>query len=88
MEQHNLYFSFLDTIINKDPETINILMDIFYKKTDTQRCLPFNSCHPKHYKNNIPFTLARRICTIVENSEVKRLDELQKFYIPKNIHKI
>ena len=55
-------------------------MDIFYKKTDTRRCVPFNSCHPKQCKKNIPFTLARRICTIVENNEVrkKRLDELQK----------
>ena len=34
----------------------------------------------KQCKNNIPFTLARRICTIVENSEFikKRLNELQK----------
>ena len=55
-------------------------MDIFYKKTDTRRCVPFNSCHPKQCKNNIPFTLARRICAIVENNDVrkKRLDELQK----------
>ena len=80
MEQHNLYLPFLDIMINKDPENNNIWMDIFYKKTDTRRCVPFNSCHPKQCKKNIPFTLARRICTIVENNEVrkKRLDELQK----------
>ena len=55
-------------------------MDIFYKKTDTRRCIPFNSCHSKQSKNNIPFALARRIFIIVENSEVreKPLDELQK----------
>ena len=72
MEQHNLYLPFLDIMINKDPETNNIWMDIFYKKTDTRRCVPFNSCHPKQYKNNITFTLARRIFTIVENNEVKK----------------
>ena len=70
MEQYNLSLPFLDLMINKDPETNNIWMDLFYKKTDTRRCASFNSCH---------LTLARRICTIVENSEVrqKRLDELQ-----------
>ena len=48
-----------------------IWMDIYYKPTDTHRCLPFSSNHPKHCKKNIPFTLARRICTIVENTEAK-----------------
>ena len=86
MEQHNLYLPFLDMMINKDPETNNIWMDIFHKKTDTQRCVPFNSCRPKQCKNNIPFTLARRIYTIVENSEVrkKHLHKLQKvLYYPE-----
>ena len=80
MEQHNLYLPFLDTMINKDLETNNIWMDIFYKKADTRRCVPFNSCYLKQCKNNILFTRARRICTIVENSEVRKkyLDELQK----------
>ena len=80
MEQHNLYLPFLDIMINKDPENNNIWMDIFYKKTDTRRCVPFNSCHSKQCKKNIPFILARRVCTIVENNEVrkKRLGKLQK----------
>ena len=47
----------------------------------------FNSDHPpKQCKNDIPFTLAGLISTIVEISEVrkKRLDELQKvFYFHK-----
>ena len=47
-------------------------MDISYKKTDTRRCVPFNSCHPKQCKKNIPSTLARRIYTIVENNEVRK----------------
>ena len=72
MEQHKFYLAFLDTMIKKDPETNNIWMAIFYKKTDTQRCVPFNSCHPKQCKNNIPFTLARIICTIMENSKVRK----------------
>ena len=85
MEQRNLYLPFLDIMINKDPENNNIWMDIFYKKTDTRRCVPFNSCHSKQYKKNIPFILARRVCTIVENNEVrkKRLGKLQKVLYPQ-----
>ena len=80
MEQQNLFLPFTDIMINKNPENNNIWIDTFYEKTDTPRCVPSNSCHPKQCKKNIPFTLARKICTIVENNEVrkKRLDELQK----------
>ena len=55
-------------------------MDIYHKETDTRRCVPYDSCHPKHCLTNIPYTLARRICTIVENEEKKkhRLTELKK----------
>ena len=78
MEQHNLYLPFLYIMINKDSENNNIWMYTFYKKTDTPRCVPFNSC--QQCKKNIPCTLARRICTIVENNKIrkKRLEKLQK----------
>ena len=56
MEQCNFYLSFLDTITNKDTENNSICIDIFHKKTDTQRCVPFNSCYPKQFKINIHFT--------------------------------
>ena len=66
-------------------------MDICFKPTDTRRCLPFLSSHPDYCKKTIPFTLARRICTIVENqqqklrhlSEVK--EKLKKYDYPINI---
>ena len=45
-----------------------IWMDIYYKSTDTHRCLPF-SCN--HCKNNISFMMKRHICTIVKNTEAK-----------------
>ena len=84
MEQHNLYLPFLDIMINKDPKTNNIWMDIFCKKTDTRRCVPFNSSYQKQCKINIPFTLARRIFTIAHNSKVrkKRLGKLEKLIFP------
>ena len=80
MEQYKLCLRFLDIMKNQSPENNNIRMGIFYKKTETRRCVPFNSYHPKHCKNNIAFTLARRICTIVENDKVrkKRLQQLHK----------
>ena len=49
-EQRNLYLPFLDIMMNKDLENNNIWMDMFYKKTDTRRCIAFNSCHPKQCK--------------------------------------
>ena len=60
---------FVDILIKSDND--KVWMDIYYKPTDTHSCLPFSSNHPKHCKKNIPFTLARRICTIVENTEAK-----------------
>ena len=42
-------------------------MDINFKVADTRLSLPFLSSHSTHCKKNIPFTLARRICTKVEN---------------------
>ena len=43
-------------------------MDLYHKSTNTQRCLQNSTSHPKHCLKNIPFVLARRICTIVENN--------------------
>ena len=66
-------------------------MHIYFKSKDTRRCLPFLSSHPNHYKKNIPFTLAQRICTIVGNQQQKlrHLSELKenlkKYDYPDNI---
>ena len=47
-------------------------MDISSKPgTDSKRYVPFTSNHPRHCLTNIPFSLGRRICTIVENKNVK-----------------
>ena len=89
MEYSKDAIPFLDILIKRDND--KIWMDIYCKPTDTQRCLPFSSNHPKHCKNNIPFTLARRICTIVENTEakMKHLENLKmnlsKYQHPKQL---
>ena len=55
-------------------------MDIYKKPIDSKRYVPFTSNHPRHCLTNIPFSLARRICTTVENENVKekRFKELKK----------
>ena len=78
MEADESQLPFLDILINKSNNN-EIWMDIYHKETDTRRCVSYDSCHPKHCLTNIPYTLARRICTIVENEEKKkqRLSELK-----------
>ena len=57
----------------------------FYKNTDSHSYLPFHSNHPRHTKNNIPGTLARTICTIVEDKHLRkyRLNELKLWLLRK-----
>ena len=70
--------NFLDVqlVIN---ENKCIITDVFYKKTDSMQYLNFNSSHPRHVKQNIPYNLARRLCMIINNSKIleKRLEELK-----------
>ena len=75
---------FLDIIIYK--EGTEIKTDIYHKPTDTFQYLHYYSCHPRHTKNNIPFNLARRVCTIVSDSVRKqqRLLELKDRLIQRN----
>ena len=70
MEYSKDAIPFLDILIKRNND--KTWMDIHYKSTDTPRCLFFSFFnHPKHCKKNVPFILAHRICTIVENTEAK-----------------
>ena len=53
--------------------------DIHYKKTDSHNFVQFFSFHPHKTLTNIPYSQARRICTIVSKPETrdKRLDGLR-----------
>ena len=77
MEYSKDQILFLDILIKKNENSI--LMDLYHKPTDTQRCLPFTSSHPNYCKRNIQFCLARRICTIAENNteKLKNLENLK-----------
>ena len=69
--------NFLDIHISVNDYKIST--DIYCKPTDSQQYVHFKSCHPPHTKQNIPFNLVRRICTIVADKEQRqrRLIELQ-----------
>ena len=72
---------FLDILIKRDNRGIG--MDLYHKPTDTLRCLPYSTSHPKHCLKNIQFVMTRRICTIVENYSLKNkhLRELKENFI-------
>ena len=84
MEYSKDAIPFLDILIKRKND--KIWMDIYYKPTDTHGYLPFSSNHPKHCKKYIPFTLACRICKIIENTEakMKHLESL-KMYLANTI---
>ena len=79
--------SFLD--IRAYIENNTIFTDIFYKPTDTHQFLPFDSCHPRHTKTNIPYCEARRLCTIIDDTKLRdiRLEEMKGFFLRRNYPK-
>ena len=52
-------------------------MDIYRKPTDSCNYLNYHSCHPKHTRDNIGLSLAKRIVRIVSLDRDKRLNELR-----------
>ncbi|XP_062614974.1 uncharacterized protein LOC134276720 [Saccostrea cucullata] len=81
METDDLQMPFLDVLVTKDNTSLN--MDIYYKPTDTHQYLHFGSSHPHQTKTAIPYNLARRICTIVSNTNIRdiRLEELKLYLL-------
>ena len=78
MEKRPTRLPVLDIMIKKSGT--KIWMDICNKPTDSKRYVIFTSNHPRYCLTNIPFSVARRICTIVENQNVKekRFKELKR----------
>ena len=68
---------FLDDLVKK--ERFKIETDIYYKPTDSKQYLLFNSCHPKHTRTSILYSLVRRIRSIVTNEDTLQvhLNELK-----------
>ncbi|XP_048246899.1 uncharacterized protein LOC125377449, partial [Haliotis rufescens] len=79
MESSESKIPFLDVLVVK--EDTKLKTDIYYKPTDTHQYLQFGSCHPRHTRTNIPYSLARRVCTIVSETDKRdlRLKELMGY---------
>ena len=68
---------FLDVqVINNNGK---ISTDLYTKPTDTYQCLNWTSCHPRHTKTSITYSLALRLRRICSNNHFfkKRAHELQ-----------
>ncbi|MCG7874810.1 MAG: GIY-YIG nuclease family protein [Candidatus Thiodiazotropha endolucinida] len=83
MQQSTEKLPFLDVMVIKNGTAI--ITDIYFKTTDSKQYLNFKSCHPKPTKANIPYSLARRICTIVSDLHILqiRLHELATILIDR-----
>ena len=57
--------------------------DVFYKSTNNHDYLSYDSHHPQHVKDNIPYNLAKRIIVFCSNPDVEatRLQELRNWLI-------
>ena len=69
MEKSQTKLLLLDIMINKSGTKMWI--DISNKGVDSKRYVPFTSNHLRHCLANVPFFLARRMCPIVRNENVK-----------------
>lgn len=78
---------FLDVQVYKENDRLKT--DLYQKPTDTSNYVPYDSCHPRSTKANIPKTLARRIMMLCETSEnqEKHFTELTKTLVEKNYPK-
>ena len=70
---------FLDVMVSiKEGQLIT---DLYSKPTDSHQFLHWTSCHPKHTKTSLPYSLAfrlNRICSAPETLQ-KRISELEAF---------
>jgi hypothetical protein len=74
--------NFLDLSIMVDQDGITYT-DVFYKPTNSHDYLHFDSFHPNHTLQNIPFCLAKRIVVFCSDGDVmeERLSEMKQLLI-------
>ena len=58
-------------------------LDVYRKPTDSFNYLHYSSCHPKHTRDNIALSLAKRIVKISSHNRDVRLDELMNNLIAR-----
>ena len=81
MESNTIEIPFLDIKVKLNNGCITT--DIFYKPTDSHQYLNFKSSHPRHTKHNIPFSQAIRLCTIIDDPDIKeiKLNDMKSFFV-------
>ena len=83
--QHYQELAFLDILVM----VINFMKlttDIFYKETNSHFYLDYHSHHPQHMKDNIPYSLAKKLICFIPNEERLefRLNELKTWLLKRN----
>ncbi|XP_072020421.1 uncharacterized protein [Amphiura filiformis] len=70
---------FLDVLVSIRDDTLHT--DLYSKPTDSHQFLHWTSCHPKHTKSSLPYSLAFRLNRICSSPETlqKRKVELECF---------
>ena len=75
---HVLNFLDIQVILHSN----NIIeTDIYYKDTNVHDYLPYNSAHPKHCKDNLPYNVSKCITVFVSNDKKveMRLNKLKNW---------
>ena len=64
-------------------EDMTVETDIYYKLTNAHDYLPYDSTHPEHIKNNLPYNLTKRIIVFISKPRKVqlRLEELKRYLI-------
>ena len=83
--KHIQELAFLDILVILINFTI-FTTDIFYKETNSHFYLDYNSHHPTHMKDNIPYGLAKKLIAFVPDYDrlEHRLSELKTWLIKRN----
>lgn len=74
MDQISQNVHYLD--VNIKVVNDKMVLDIYYKPTNAFSYVRFNSCHPRHTRENLAGALSRRIIQIVSENRDNRLSEL------------
>ena len=80
-EYSRVKVNFLDTTLKYDKIT-GLTTDLYVKPTDTQSYLRYDSCHPQHIKNSLPysqFLRLRRICSDRKDYVLHSLQMIRSF---------
>ena len=79
----NTNIPFLD--VNIIFENSRLTTELYSKPTDKHQYVYYSSCHPKHTKTGLPYSLALRLRRICSNETLfqKRIEEMQSHLLQR-----